>query len=395
MQESGVLPANQRLSAGAHLAGSVRGRGPVAAENDREFIFGPDDSVDGELAQADTQHEQGVENLHHGVRSTALHLARGNPRGGALLVAGGVLLAAGIAGFLSGRDTLILVATSSVLLGAAALAYGVRVVRRDTARAAGELVEEREERRRIAAGVDLPMLQVRHLDFSYGQVQVLFDVNLDVRQGEVLALLGTNGAGKSTLLRAISGLGVADRGTVRFAGQQVTFTEPRDRVRLGIVQVPGGNAVFRSLSVRDNLLSGAYTFIWDQKRVVKRVDAVLELFPVLEERLEQRAGTLSGGEQQMLGLAMGLLLEPKLLLIDELSLGLAPVVVQQLLDIVERLKERGLTMVIVEQSINVALAVADRAVFMERGQVRFEGPAVDLLDRDDLVRAVFLGSEGG
>jgi ABC-type branched-subunit amino acid transport system ATPase component len=256
------------------------------------------------------------------------------------------------------------------------------------------LAQEREERLRVA-GADLALLQVRHLDYSYGQVQVLFDVNLDVHQGEVLALLGTNGAGKSTLLRAISGLGTPDRGVVRFAGKTVTFAEPRDRVRLGIVQMPGGKSVFPSLSVRENLLSGAYTFIWDRDRVAARVDAVLDLFPVLAGRLEQRAGTLSGGEQQMLGLAMGLLLEPKLLLIDELGLGLAPVVVQQLLEIIERLKQGGLTIVIVEQSINVALAVADRTVFMERGQVRFEGPAADLLDRDDLVRAVFLGGEGG
>ncbi|MBW3664964.1 MAG: ABC transporter ATP-binding protein [Actinobacteria bacterium] len=240
-----------------------------------------------------------------------------------------------------------------------------------------------------------PMLAVRHLDFSYGQVQVLFDVDLDVNKGEVLALLGTNGAGKSTLLRAISGLGEPDTGVVRFGGKTVTYAEPHDRVRLGIVQVPGGDAVFRMLSVRDNLLAGAYTFIWDRDRVAERVDEVLGLFPVLAERLDQRAGTLSGGEQQMLGLAMGLMLDPKLLMIDELSLGLAPVIVQQLLEIVERLKDGGLTMVIVEQSLNVALALADRAVFMERGQVRFEGQAADLLDREDLVRAVFLGSEGG
>jgi ABC-type branched-subunit amino acid transport system ATPase component len=239
------------------------------------------------------------------------------------------------------------------------------------------------------------MLEVRQVDFSYGQVQVLFGVDLDVRQGEVLALLGTNGAGKSTLLRVISGLGLPDRGEVRFDGHTITFDEPRARVKIGIVQVPGGNAVFRGLSVRDNLLAGAYSFIWERDRVAERVDEVLALFPVLETRLDQRAGTLSGGEQQMLGLAMGLLLEPKLLLIDELSLGLAPVVVQQLFDIVERLKQRGLTMVIVEQSLNIALALADRAVFMERGEVRFEGEAGDLLDRDDLVRAVFLGSEGG
>ena len=308
---------------------------------------------------------------------------------------GGALLVGAIADSLGDRAALVLVVPPAALAGGALIAYGARFVRQDMALAAGELVDEREERMRIAGGADVPMLQVRHLDYSYGQVQVLFDVNLDVRQGEVLALLGTNGAGKSTLLRAISGLGFADRGVVRLAGQTITFAEPGTRVRLGVVQMPGGNAVFRSLTVRENLLSGAYTFIWDRERVTARIDEVLELFPRLAERLDQPAGTLSGGEQQMLGLAIGLLLEPKLLLIDELSLGLAPVVVQQLLEIVERLKQTGLTMVIVEQSINVALAVADRAVFMERGQVRFEGPAADLLDRDDLVRAVFLGTEGG
>src|SRR5205823_557711 len=139
----------------------------------------------------------------------------------------------------------------------------------------------------------------------------------------------------------------------------------------------------------ENLSAGAYTFIWDAKRVARRVDEVVELFPILGERMDQAAGTLSGGEQQMLGLAQSLLLEPAVLLIDELSLGLAPVVVQQLLEVVERLKREGIAMVIVEQSVNVALSIADRAVFMEKGQVRFEGPAHDLLERDDLVRAVF------
>jgi len=308
---------------------------------------------------------------------------------------GGALLVGAIANSLGDRAALALVAPPAALIGGALIAYGARFVRQDMALAAGELLEERDERARMAAGADVPMLQIRHLDFSYGAVQVLFDINLDVRQGEVLALLGTNGAGKSTLLRAISGLGFADRGVVRLAGRTVTFAEPGTRVRLGIVQVPGGSSVFPTLSVAENLLAGAYTFIWDQERVRSRVDKVLELFPVLASRLDQPAGTLSGGEQQMLGLAAGLLLDPQLLLIDELSLGLAPVVVQQLLEIVERLKEAGLTIVIVEQSINVALAVADRAVFMEKGQVRFEGPAADLLERDDLVRAVFLGGEGG
>jgi ABC-type branched-subunit amino acid transport system ATPase component len=211
----------------------------------------------------------------------------------------------------------------------------------------------------------------------------------------VLALLGTNGAGKSTLLRAISGLGFADRGVVRLKGRTITFADPGTRVRLGVVQMPGGRSVFPSLSVAENLLAGAHSFVWDQPRVRARVDTVLALFPALADRLDQPAGTLSGGEQQMLGLASALLLEPKVLLIDELSLGLAPVIVQQLLEVVAQLRATGLTIVIVEQSINVALAVADRAVFMEKGQVRFEGPAADLLERDDLVRAVFLGTEGG
>jgi ABC-type branched-subunit amino acid transport system ATPase component len=244
-------------------------------------------------------------------------------------------------------------------------------------------------------GAAAPILEVREVDFSYGQVQVLFGVDLEVREGEVLALLGTNGAGKSTLLRVISGLGRPDHGDVRLRGESITTTGAGARVRSGIVQVPGGKAVFPSLTVRENLLAGARTFIRDRRRVVAQIDRVVGVFPVLGDRMEQRAGSLSGGEQQMLGMGQALLLDPVILLIDELSLGLAPVVVQHLLEVVETLKAAGTTMVIVEQSVNVALSIADRAVFMEKGQVRFEGAAADLLDRDDLVRAVFLGTGGG
>ena len=236
-----------------------------------------------------------------------------------------------------------------------------------------------------------PYLEVCGIDFSYGPLQVLFGVDLGVARGEVLALLGTNGAGKSTVLRAISGLGPVDRGTVTFDGRDITRVSARDRVRLGIVQMPGGKAVFPDMTVADNLRAAAYTFIWDRAMVARRVDAAVELFPILRERHDQPAGTLSGGEQQMLGLASALVLEPKLLLVDELSLGLAPIVVQQLLEVVEALRDRGVTMVLVEQSVNVALSIAHRAVFMEKGEVRFEGPSAQLLERDDLVRAVFLG----
>jgi ABC-type branched-subunit amino acid transport system ATPase component len=235
------------------------------------------------------------------------------------------------------------------------------------------------------------LLEVRDVDFSYGPVQVLFGVDLEVARGEVLALLGTNGAGKSTLLRAISGLGRVDRGRITFDGHDITRSEPGERVRRGIVQMPGGKAVFPDLTIAENLQAASYTFIWDRPKVAERIARAVELFPILGDRMDQQAATLSGGEQQMLGLATALLLDPQILLIDELSLGLAPIVVEQLLQVVGDLRATGLTIVIVEQSVNVALSVADRAVFMEKGTVRFEGPAADLLERDDLVRAVFLG----
>jgi ABC-type branched-subunit amino acid transport system ATPase component len=165
------------------------------------------------------------------------------------------------------------------------------------------------------------------------------------------------------------------------------------RLEHGIVQVPGGKATFPTLTVAENLRARGYTV--RNRDLDQRIARVLELFPVLAARLDQPAGSLSGGEQQMLAIAGALMLDPKILLIDELSLGLAPVMVQQLLEVIARLKEEGMTMVIVEQSVNVALSVADRAVFMEKGQVRFQGPAAELLERDDLIRAVFLGAEGG
>ena len=308
---------------------------------------------------------------------------------------GGALLTGALSDAFGEQAAVAMTAPVASLLGGALIVYGARFVRGDIAAAIADLREEQDEKRRVAAGGEVPALQVRHVDFSYGHVQVLFDVSLDVQRGEVLALLGTNGAGKSTLLRAISGLGMPDRGTVRFEGRTITYVDPVERVRMGVAQLAGGKAVFPDLSVEENILIGAHTFIWDREVVAARLERVLELFPILAARLDQPAGTLSGGEQQMLAMARALLLEPKLLLIDELSLGLAPVVVQELLGTVERLKEQGVTMVIVEQSVNVALSLADRAVFMEKGRIRFEGPAAELAQRDDLVRAVFLGGEGG
>jgi ABC-type branched-subunit amino acid transport system ATPase component len=242
---------------------------------------------------------------------------------------------------------------------------------------------------------DIPLLQVRGLDFSYGPVQVLFDVGFEVRRGEVLALLGTNGAGKSTLLRAISGLGVPDRGVVRLNGRTLTYVDAEIRFREGVVQLRGGAGVFPDLTIAENLRTAVLASGATDLELEMRRARVNDLFPALVNREDETARDLSGGQQQMLALAMALMHDPELLLIDELSLGLAPVVVQELLGVVEQLKARGQTMIIVEQSLNVALAFADRAVFMEKGRVRFEGDARELAERDDLVRAVFLGGEGG
>jgi ABC-type branched-subunit amino acid transport system ATPase component len=180
---------------------------------------------------------------------------------------------------------------------------------------------------------------------------------------------------------------------VRLAGETITFSEAEQRVKMGIVQVSGGRATLDPLTVRENLRLGAYLLPKD--RVESSIARAIEPFPVLAERLDEPAGALSGGQRQQLALAKALVLDPEVLLIDELSLGLAPVVVQDLLTHLEGLRRQGVTMVIVEQSVNVALAIADRAVFMEKGRIRFSGPARDLLERDDLLRAVFLGSEGG
>jgi len=216
---------------------------------------------------------------------------------------------------------------------------------------------------------------------------------LEVRRGETLALLGTNGAGKSTALRAIAGLKMPDRGVVRMNGRDITLVDPEYRVELGMVQVPGGEALFSSQTVEENLEVWSW-LIDDPSLRSERMDKIFTVFPQLTDRMKDKAGSLSGGQQQMLALAKAVMLEPELLLIDELSLGLAPVVVQDLLRVVEQLKKDGVTMVIVEQSVNVALSIADRAVFMERGRVQFQGPAQELLERDDLLRAVFLSGEG-
>ena len=293
------------------------------------------------------------------------------------------------------RVTTLVLTIPSAVIGGWIMYRSARHVRKDLSLNVQELFDEQDEQRRTAGDGEVPALQLNNIDFSYGPVQVLFDVAFEVRKGETLALLGTNGAGKSTILRVISGLGIPQRGVVRLGGRTVTYTSPQLRSRLGIQQLPGGNGVFPDMTVHQNLVMGAYIHRSDSDDVARRITSVLELFPDLERRQDQRAGSMSGGQQQMLALARVLLHEPEVLLIDELSLGLAPTIVHDLLELIERLQERGQTIILVEQSLNVALSIADRAIFLEKGQVRFEGSAQELLERDDMARAVFLGRDGG
>ena len=276
------------------------------------------------------------------------------------------------------------------LIAALLMRSAAKTVNDDLDRMIDEIVEREEIEIVRSRGEHLPMLSCRHVDFSYGQLQVLFDVNFTVDDGEMVALLGTNGAGKSTLLRVISGLGLPSKGSVHFRGADITYLDAERRLGLGITQIPGGKATFGPLTVIDNLRVYGHTLGRGSKALERGIDATFEAFPRLEERRNQLATTLSGGEQQMLALGKAFILQPRLLLIDELSLGLAPKIVGELLDMVRRINATGTAVVLVEQSVNIALSLVDHAYFMEKGEIRFDGEAADLLGRGDLLRSVFL-----
>ncbi len=252
-----------------------------------------------------------------------------------------------------------------------------------------------EARRRRNEG-DTQMLLIRGLDAGYDQTQILFGVDLEVSDGEIIALLGTNGAGKSTLLKAISGILTPTAGAVIFDGEDITTADAIQSAHLGIAQVPGGRGIFPSLTVGENIRASGWMYRKDKAYLDTAVARILEYFPILETRWDTAAGSLSGGEQQMLSLAQAFIAKPKLLMIDELSLGLAPTIVEQLLEIVRAIHAEGTTIILVEQSVTVALRLAQRAVFMEKGEIRFAGPTADLLARPDVLRSVFLqGAQTG
>jgi branched-chain amino acid transport system ATP-binding protein len=233
------------------------------------------------------------------------------------------------------------------------------------------------------------MLTLDAVSVSYGEVQALWDVSLDVQQGEIIALVGSNGAGKTTTLKTISGLLHPSSGSIQFEGKPIERAPAHEIVALGIAHIPEGRRLWANMTVRENLEMGAYT----QRARAARAQTtgeVLRMFPLLAERPQQLAGTLSGGEQQMLAIARGLLSRPKLLMLDEPSLGLAPVLVKEVFSAVQRINQEGVTILLVEQNTHVALSIAARAYVLETGRVAMSGSGAALLN-DARVKEAYLG----
>jgi branched-chain amino acid transport system ATP-binding protein len=235
----------------------------------------------------------------------------------------------------------------------------------------------------------MALLEVSGMHTFYGTIEALKGISLEVHEGEIVTLIGSNGAGKSTTLRSISGLTPPREGSIRFDGLEIGETPPQEIVRLGISQSPEGRKVFQRMSVRDNLDLGAY--LRRDNEIEKDVNRVFELFPRLKERERQKAGTMSGGEQQMLAIGRALMAQPKLLLLDEPSMGLAPILVERIYETVEEINKQGTTILLVEQNANFALEVSNRAYVLETGTVALSDDADKLMDNPDVQKA-YLGA---
>jgi branched-chain amino acid transport system ATP-binding protein len=235
----------------------------------------------------------------------------------------------------------------------------------------------------------MALLEVNDLYVSYGAIRALHGISFHVDEGEVVTLIGANGAGKSTTLRTISGLLPVDRGSIVYNGEEITGAEASRIVRKGVIQVPEGRRIFSPLTVRENLDMGAYTRR-DADEIQASMDYVFQLFPRMKERLEQTGGTLSGGEQQMLAVGRALMAKPKLLLMDEPSMGLAPILVEEIFDIIKEISQEGVTILLVEQNAHMALSVADRGYVLETGAIELEGSAKELAENES-VQAAYLG----
>jgi branched-chain amino acid transport system ATP-binding protein len=233
------------------------------------------------------------------------------------------------------------------------------------------------------------MLKVTDLNVYYGAIHALKGISFDLQEGEIVTLIGANGAGKSTLLNTISGILHAKIGQVEYLGEDISNEAPQVIVQKGIVQVPEGRKIFAKMTVMENLEMGAYT-VADRQQIQDKREAMFERFPVLRTRSKQLGGTLSGGEQQMLAMARSLMANPKLLLLDEPSMGLAPVLVEQIFDIIQNINQQGTSVLLVEQNAHMALSIADRAYVLETGHIVLEGDARDVMN-DPMVISAYLG----
>ena len=233
------------------------------------------------------------------------------------------------------------------------------------------------------------MLEIRDLQVSYGKVRAVQGVSLEVEEGEIVALIGANGAGKSSTMHAVCGIERPAGGHIRFLGQAITRLPPHRIMRRGIAQVPEGRLIFGGLTIAQNLRLGAYN-VAGRAKAEADIDRVLELFPMLRDRLDERGAALSGGQAQMLALARGLMARPKLLMLDEPSLGLAPIAAQEVFALIARLRDSGVTILLVEQNVRQALAIADRGYVLEGGRIILDGKAVELAEHELLVSA-YLG----
>lgn len=237
----------------------------------------------------------------------------------------------------------------------------------------------------------MTLLKVENLHVYYGNIHALKGVSLEVNEGEIVSLIGANGAGKTTTLQTISGLLPMKEGTITYEGKDITKTKSHIITKLGIAQVPEGRRVFKGLSVYDNLQLGAFTCKDSQETLKKKVQRVYERFPRMEERKNQKAGTLSGGEQQMLAMGRAMMSEPKVLLLDEPSMGLSPLFVEEIFDVIKTLNKEGVTILLVEQNAQIALSISNRAYVLETGKIVTKGDAKTLLE-DPAIKAAYLGA---
>lgn len=233
------------------------------------------------------------------------------------------------------------------------------------------------------------ILKLEHIEAAYGDVPALFDVSLEVAEGKITSIIGSNGAGKSTLLRVISGLMKSRKGIIEYDGHMIEKLKTEEIVKLGISLVPEGRKLFPRLSVTQNLMLGAFT-LQDKNTIQEEIEKAYKIFPRLYERKNQMAGTLSGGEQQMVAIARGLMAKPKILMIDEMSLGLAPIIVEELFELLENVRKIGLTILLVEQNVSEALALADYAYVMQTGRIILEGKSDEIMG-SDIVKKAYLG----